>query len=644
MNTWLEQGLQAKQTGQLNQAEQFLWQALAGDSQCAEAYFHLAELSQAKQELNMALALYDKALALQPQWPEIFNNLGVIAALQGQTYMASDYFLQAVTLQPQDAGFQHNLALALVQIGETQQALHHGLEALRLAPEWEAHFYQQALSFLDQHIYAGAEFYLTLLIEYAGTYRHHALRKMGFTLQQEGRTQVAQQVYYQAMALMPNFQTRLSTALLLPPIYQNTLELLEWRTRFVQGLTQLEQGPPPTDEAELSDLDLSWFYLAYQGYNERDTMKRLAHLCLPAVPELVYPQQSRPSDSRVRLGFVSRFFSNHPVAQCFGGLLKACESDRFAVTLFCLPGSQPVADAPVAHQQLMLPAQLAEARQIIANQNLDILVYTDIGLEPFSWLLGLTRLAPVQCVLSGHPLTTGLPAMDYFISSRLLEAEDAQAHYTEKLLLLPHPPVAFAVPAFAGVTASMPLPPGHIYLCPTTLYKIHPDFDTALQGILQQDPLAQMVFFQDPYRPFAALLQQRWLQTLTMGHERLHVLPWVSAAEFYQLLQQAHVILDPFHFGMGTTAYLALAAGTPVVTWPAPYLRGRSAFGLCHHLGLTDSIASEQGHYVQQACQLAQDSARREHWQHQWQQQRAHLCEQKSGIQALLDFWEQVRP
>ncbi len=57
-------------------------------------------------------------------------------------------------------------------------------------------------------------------------------------------------------------------------------------------------------------------------------------------------------------------------------------------------------------------------------------------MDPFTYTLALSRLAPVQCVTWGHPSTTGLETIDYYLSSELFETEDADQYYTEKLVRL----------------------------------------------------------------------------------------------------------------------------------------------------------------------------------------------------------------
>ena len=75
-------------------------------------------------------------------------------------------------------------------------------------------------------------------------------------------------------------------------------------------------------------------------------------------------------------------------------------------------------------------------RQIISNLKLHVLLYPDIGMESFTYYLAYSRLAPVQAVTHGHPSTTGLPELDYFVSFKDYEPQSNQKFYTEKLVLL----------------------------------------------------------------------------------------------------------------------------------------------------------------------------------------------------------------
>ena len=76
-------------------------------------------------------------------------------------------------------------------------------------------------------------------------------------------------------------------------------------------------------------------------------------------------------------------------------------------------------------------------REILADAP-HVLIYPGLLMDTSSLQLAAQRLAPVQCNSWGHPETSGLPTLDYFLSSDLMEPPDAQAYYTEKLVRLPN--------------------------------------------------------------------------------------------------------------------------------------------------------------------------------------------------------------
>src|SRR6185437_8243427 len=86
---------------------------------------------------------------------------------------------------------------------------------------------------------------------------------------------------------------------------------------------------------------------------------------------------------------------------------------------------------------------LPRAVEQISQQAFDILLYADIGMDLLSYYLAFARLAPVQCTTWGHPVTSGISQIDYFISSQELEPADADSHYSEKLVKLSSPPTYF---------------------------------------------------------------------------------------------------------------------------------------------------------------------------------------------------------
>ena len=243
-----------------------------------------------------------------------------------------------------------------------------------------------------------------------------------------------------------------------------------------------------------------------------------------------------------------------------------------------------------ADRFLAVPREVEPARRQIADLGLDILLFADVGMDALTYTLAFSRMAPIQCAAWGHPDTSGSPAIDYFLSSERLEPPQADAHYTERLVRLPNLGTYYQRPqltAPARLRGHFGLPADrHLYLCPQTLFKFHPDFDAVFAGILQQDPRGELVLLEGRVANWTARLKRRLAGALAENFSRVRFLPAQPNADFLQLLALANVVLDPFPFGGGNTSFEALAVGTPIVTWPGNYLRRPDHCGTLRQNGI----------------------------------------------------------
>jgi protein O-GlcNAc transferase len=425
--------------------------------------------------------------------------------------------------------------------------------------------------------------------------------------------------------LQPTADAAMSLRLVVPSIMESGAAIREARARYAQGIDSLSISPPHIDSPS-GDLGVSAFFLAYHGENDRDLQMAAARLFLKAIPRLEFTAahcrgaQRRPG--KIRIGFISRFFATHSIFSTSIGLIEKLSRERFeVVALRISPSRDDSATARVraaADRTIDLDPDIYRARDEIAALELDILFYQDIGMEPISYFLAFARLAPVQCVSFGHPNTTGIPTMDYFISNDLFEPPEAQAHYSETLVQLRNlPTLAYyykpALPAQPATRESFGLPPdATLYVCPQTLYKLHPEFDDILRELLTRDPRGIVVLIDGQFREFTERLRRRFSRTLPDLARRIVFLPFMAMDRFMQLLQLADVILDSLHFNGMNSSLQALAVGTPVVTLPGRFQRGRHTQAMYRKLGIHDCIATNPRQYVDIALRLASDGSCRE--------------------------------
>lgn len=401
----------------------------------------------------------------------------------------------------------------------------------------------------------------------------------------------------------------------IPQVYESVDHLESERAWFERELAALMAEPPRFD-APLEGIRATCFFLIYQGRNDREVNERLAQLLLRACPGLDYRAASPggPLPARRRIGVVSAYLGRHSVGHWYRGfVLRLIECGRFDIHLFTDGGELDARLEEAARRAgrlFELKEDLGAARAAIEAARLDVLLYTDVGMHPFFYLLAFSRLAPVQALLVGHPCTSGIPAMDYFISNVHQDLPDAQRHYSERLVRLPVIPVLVekslppAVPmarSELGMTQDV-----RYYLCPMMLQKLHSDFDAAIAAILRRDPQGEFILFADRVRPlWQELLEARFDRGMPDVAGRISFRPYAPREEFLSLLLAADCVVDPFHFSGGVTSDIALSLGVPVVTLAGEYFRSRMTAGFYAQAGVEGCVARTPEEFVDIALTLA---------------------------------------
>lgn len=324
----------------------------------------------------------------------------------------------------------------------------------------------------------------------------------------------------------------------------------------------------------------STMFIGYQGMGEHHLLAKISGSIpnllpgVPTEPSVVMPVPTTNKGHLIRVGVASAFLQDHSVGRLMEGVLTRLPRDRFRVHLLYVTSamwgppkdSDPVAArlARRADEALPLPRNLTEAAALIAGRQLDILLFPELGMDLSTYALAYYRLAPVQATFWGHPVSQGLPQIDYIITSDLFEPSNTD-RYTEQRVLFDslstffprpsHPPPASSS-SLSPASFSL-LPDAHIYLIGQTLMKFHPDFDDALHGIVEGDPAACFVItYTTNQKLWRVQLEARLRERLgnSRADHSVVFLPALPRERFYDLMRLAHVILDPYPFGGGVTS------------------------------------------------------------------------------------------
>jgi predicted O-linked N-acetylglucosamine transferase (SPINDLY family) len=650
----VSQGDSLRDCGQSAAAQNCYEESLRLDPRCLLAHNNLGTLHLQDGRRTEARECFARGLQLDPRCGALHNNLGSVYLQEGNKAQAKASFEAAVRWEPSLAIAHDKLGALLLEEGESKRAQ----ECFEKAVERDENLFSAHFNLgvvlaghprkLDQ---AERCFRRALELEPNSAAAHDALAE---ALGGQGDWQGCLASYARADEVAPTDLRRLRSALVLPIIPESVEQMHEHRRRVYANLARLLSAelsiPSSKDLLAIGTPD---FFLAYHGEDEREFRERLARLYLRACPELAYtaPHCREPRQSLagrpLKIGFVSRHLRNHTIGRLNAGLIERLDRSRFQVTVIRRERQDDElarridasADRVVTCPN---PRDLVAARELIAEQELDVLFYPDIGMEPWTYLLAFARLASVQCVTWGHPITTGLSTVDYFISSEDLDLAEGQDSYTERLVRLPNLAVCYERPQLSGPGQGrrhFGLPEeAHLYGCLQSLFKFHPEFDPLLAQILRRDPAGVLVLIEGARQRWNELLLARLQKTAPDVVGRIRFVPPQEHGNYLALCALCDVMLDPLHFGGGNTSYEALALGVPVVTLPSRFLRGRITLAQYRSMHLTDCVVASPQEYVDLAVRLGTDSGFRRTVCKNILRASEKLYENEAGVRQLEEF------
>jgi len=567
------------------------------------------------------------ALARDPASSALHKNLAVLLWQSGRTAEARDALAHAVTILPEDASLWARLARVLVDLGDAARSAASLQRAVQAQPRDAATW----MLIGSLHAEAGRWTEAQPALAAAAALEPGAAEiemRLAHAAQETGDMPQAMEALDRGIARSPrNLNLAVDHALALPQIYSSVEDLADWRDRYASGLDDLQARIDEWKQEAPQALELNHhnFLLAYQGGDDlplqRGYSRFLGQLALRARSEWA---STRAPDfdggRRLRVGFVGNIFRDCTAGRYFERWITGLDPARFERFVY---HTAPVVDDFTrrisAGCEHFIPLRMGnvDAATRIAADRLDVLVQPEVGMTPLSYLLAALRLAPVQVAGWGHPITTGSANVDYYFTAGPMEPADGASHYVEQLVPLPGLGVDYAMPPVgaAFTRAALGLADGkHAYVCPQSLFKVHPDMDALLARIAATDEDAVLLFFQAPSRAvteqFARRLQRALEDADLPPRGQVKFLPRMSSTDFRRLLAGADVVVDSVHWSGGNTSLDALAAGTPIVTLPGRFMRGRQSAAMLGTLGLQELVAADADDYVRLAIEVASDRAR----------------------------------
>jgi protein O-GlcNAc transferase len=587
----------------------------------------LGNIFQAQKQFDESIACYNKVIAFTPDPYEAHHNLGDILLEIGEVHEAISHYVKALEINPDLPGTYNNLGIALKAQGRLEEAINAYQKAVMLNPQFTNAWYN-----------------------------------LGTVLRQMGKMEEAVNAYDMALRSNPNdIKSRWAQCIAQLPIMYSSLSSIEVaRKQYIENLLEFRDslllGTKKEREAAAEAVGSQQpFYLAYQGSNDLEPQKIYGDMVCQ-IMALQYPQYAEPptmpsysAGGQLRIGIVSGYFSHHTIWKLFRGWIENLDRQRFSLYGYYTGRIQDhFTDAAKRHFSCFTDGHYSFENlcRLIRKDQLHVLIFPEIGMDPKTMRLAALKLAPVQCVSWGHPDTTGFPTIDYFISSDLMEPPDAENHYSEQLVRLPNISISYTpldVPVIPAGRDTFGLREQSVlYLCCQSLFKYLPQYDEIFPRIAHSVRDCQFLFIshQSDFvtEQFRSRINMAFHTYGLTADDHIVFLPRLTTEEYFAMNRLADVYLDSIGWSGGNTTLEAIANHLPVVTLPGQFMRSRHSFAMLTMMGIHETIASTEDEYISLAVRLGTDKA----WRNKISGEIAENCHRlyrdRNCITALEEF------
>jgi protein O-GlcNAc transferase len=552
--------------------------------------------------LDEALESYNKAVSMNPDHAPAFNNRGVVLYSLRRFEDAVSSYDRALALNPDYAQAFYNRGNALRELRRSEQAVESYDCALAIKPDYPQALYNRGnalrdLRRLDEAI-ASYDRALAFNPDYV-----EALSNRGAALKELKRFDEALESYDRALAIQPD------NAFLIGLRLRSKMLICDWQglddevERLGEKIRAGDMASPPFPVLATSlraDLQRKCSEIYVRGHFPRSSL----------LPPLHRPYRH----DRIRLGYFSGDFRNHPVAYLLAEMFERHDRERFELIAFSL--GPPKRDAMHARlketfDRFIDVDGLSDRDVASLARTLEVDIAIDLSGFTQDSRTGIFALgaAPVQVNYLGFPGTMGADYIDYLVADPTLIPGEDQKHYAEKIVYLPHTyqandsARAISDRVFTRTECGLP-ENGFVFCCFNNSYKITPDVFDVWMRLLNN--IEGSVLWLSRSNDDATRNLRRQAQSRGVAPDRLVTASFVPEyADHLARLRLADLFVDTVPYDAHATASDALWAGVPVLTCLGKTFPGRVAASLLNAVGLPELIAQDLGEYETLALELA---------------------------------------
>jgi tetratricopeptide (TPR) repeat protein len=591
-----------KELGRYDEAIASLDKAIQLDRNFVEAYNNKGNVLQAIEDYEEAILSYNKAISIDSNFVQAYNNKGNAFERLHQFEEALDCYLKALAINPNYAEAYSNRGLVFFKLKRYSEALSEFDKAIVINPllseAWthkgevlhELEYFSDAISHFDKALEIKPNF-AEAWADKAAAYG--AMKSYADSLSS----------YERAYSIKPTLNY------LLGDFVHTQMFICDW-TNIEDRLVELQNRIISGDRAASPFKVLSAFdspKLNLLSAKSWVTDK------FPTSKELVVFEKNK--HSKIKVGYFSADFINHPVAILTSELFELHDRNRFEVYGFSLARPNPEDQVQIRLRNTFdkfidiqdIPTQ--EVVRMAREMELDIAI--DLGGHTLNapTQIMASRVAPLQINYLGYPGTMGADYIDYIIADKILIPADSREFYSEKVIYLPDSYMvddSSRLPSsriFTRQECGLP-EEGFVFCCFNNSYKFNKKMLKSWVKILNATPKS-VVWISENTEIFRKNLIAEFEKMGINGSRIIFAKRMDPMADHLARYKLADLFLDTNPYNAHTTAVDALKAGIPVLTLLGNVFAGRVAASLLSAIGLQELIVDSLREYEALAIDLA---------------------------------------
>ncbi len=634
------------QQGNYTNARPLLLKAIELNPTDFTYHTNLGELNIREKKYGEAKHALETSLEVNPQAYESVKKLAKVYRLTGD-YNSAIRTYKNYQFDRGDGDIQFQLGTLFLEIGNLQQAEVDLKNSISRRENNAKALNNLAIVYQEQNKYEEAAKYFKKALS-VNPNLEDALRNMSLLSSKTGNYQQAK-LYMDHLSEVKNGDPMVQWAseLIFPEIFQSNDEIQQVRSRLIQVVEGVSKKQMRLEVDKLHQSDIQPpSALIYNGIDDRQLRENYAHL-FRSIPNVNLPEWKH---EKPHVGFVVTHGHEGVFIKCMRGIIENLSRSKLDVTVVCgFPNGASIMEKSINNpdtRYLMLPKDVGNAVKILANNQFDFLHFWEVGTDVINYFLPFFKAARIQCASWGWPITTGNPKMDYFLSSKNLDAPDSQKHFSEELVLFDRIPTYYYAPKLPKKYISreeLKFPDDRVYLIIQNIRKVQPDFDRVIDTILDRDMNGYVVLLGDKMPQIYKTFQSRLGKI--KNADRLVFLPRLDLDNYFSAIYHADVILDTLHYtGGANTNYDCFAIGTPVVTVEGQIHRRRFTAAALKQMQINDLICTEIDEYINKAIQIASDKDYRNHLKELILNSKETIFEDKKAVAELEEFILKVCP